>query len=162
MQEKMQEQEMSLVNLTNHVLQGATFGDINGITAEKREAIYSIAYLQFNQRNYKEALKLFKLLVYLDHLDRRFVKGLGSCLQMLGMHEEAIKLLSLAVFMEPEDPTASLQVAQCFLAQGKKDQGKEILERLRHEFGNHEKFSDTSSKVNAILELINDDEKKLQ
>jgi len=143
------------VQIIEHLFKGANLGALAGVTEEQREAIYSIGHFQYSNGKFYEACKLFQLLVLLDSLDRRAVKALGSCLQMLKKYEEAMQFLGIAMLMEPEDPTSGIQIAECLIALGDKKKAIEILKTIQKEFGQHKKFDHSVKKVNSLLEIIN-------
>ncbi len=154
MSEKSNSEVDEAVQIIEHIFKGANLGALAGVTDEQREAIYSIGHFQYSNAKYADAYKIFQLLVFLDSLDRRAVKALGSCSKMLKKYEEAIQFLGIALLMEPEDPTSGIQIAECLIALGDKKKAIEILKTIQTEFGKIKRFERNTKKVNSLLEII--------
>jgi type III secretion system low calcium response chaperone LcrH/SycD len=141
--------------IRQHINNFGNAGDLIGLDDEKINALYSIGHYQYTQGKYKEAFKTFQIIVLNDHLNRRAIKALGSCLQMLKFYEDAMKQLAIAVYMEPSDPGPALQIAECMLALNNKKDAMTLLKKIKNEFGPIAEFKEINTKVNGLLELLN-------
>ena len=50
---------------------GTTMKDINGLTRENLESVYAIAYNDYNSGKYDQAHKLFQMLCFFDHMEKK-------------------------------------------------------------------------------------------
>lgn len=141
--------------IRKHINNFGKAGDFINLDDEKKNALYSMGHYQYTQGKYSEAFKIFQLIVLNDHLNRRAIKALGSCLQMLKFYEDAMKQLAIAVYMEPSDPGPVLQIAECMLALNKKEDAISLLKEIMQEFGAINEFKEINKKVNGLLELLN-------
>lgn len=145
---------LGIAEIFGHLLQGGTAGEVIGIDENENEAIYTLGYFKYSNGKYADALKLFQLVVLHDHLHRRGLKALGSCLQVLRRHEEAIKPLGLAMLLDPADPGPAFQIAECMLYTGKKENAVLILDKLVEEFGQADEHVEIINKARGLSELI--------
>src|ERR1051325_10764557 len=75
--------EVDIAAITLQVLEGkTTVGEQRGLSAQQLEAGYAMAYNFYHQKKFADAEKAFRFLVFYNHLDRRFWKGLGASLHM--------------------------------------------------------------------------------
>jgi type III secretion system low calcium response chaperone LcrH/SycD len=85
---------------------------------EQVEVIYNHAYRAFSDQNYTLAFELFRLLVFLQPLEHRFLYALGRSLQGLEYYFLAVRAYKMAQAVKQEDPTASFCAGECFWAMG--------------------------------------------
>jgi type III secretion system low calcium response chaperone LcrH/SycD len=145
--------ELTAEVIVQHLQNGATLGDVVGITLEQREAIYTMGHYQYVQGKYVDAMKFFRFLLFHDQFDVRAIFGVGCCLQMQKHYEEAQVYLGLAVMMEPSNPASGVQFAECLLMAGKKPEAINILQKTRQEFGKFPKYELLIRRVDALLKL---------
>lgn len=149
-----------IASLVENVLYGNSIGKAIELSDEQLEAIYSLGHLQYQQKKYEVACKTFRLFVLLNSMDRRGIKALGSSLQMLGQHKEAIEFLGMAVVMDPTDPSAAMQIAECLISQGEKKKALTLLERISFDYGRYEKYIKYTEKATALIRLLKEYENK--
>lgn len=97
---------------------GGPLGDPLGIASDDRRLLYAVAHQLYGEGKYALAQHVFAQLVLYDHRDPRHIKGLAAATQMLGDHESAIQMYSVAALMDVSDPTAVMHAGDCFRAMG--------------------------------------------
>ena len=98
------------------------------ISSEAQEALYSLAYICYNQGKYGEATALFRTLTVENPRGRKFWMGLGASLQMVKNYNEALLAYEVAAMLQPLDPHVHLYAADCFFTQGLAKEGLFALE----------------------------------
>jgi len=96
---------------------GGTLGDdCWGTTAEEREALYRVGHGLYEHGKYSDAFKVFSLLVMQDHLEPRYVFGLGCACQMLGRYSDALQHYMAVAVACVDDPLPIFHAAECLIA----------------------------------------------
>ncbi len=87
--------EKQIEEIANRFLtQGATFKELKGISDEELEAIYAVGHNLFTTGRYEDAEDAFRLLCFLDHLNKKFWLGLGLAGGPAGITRERLTLLA--------------------------------------------------------------------
>jgi type III secretion system low calcium response chaperone LcrH/SycD len=110
------------------VLEGGTWKDVAGLGEAEMEAIYGLAYGQYQQGRFEDADKTFRVLCFHDHRNPRYWLGLGATRQQLKDYEGAIAAYSMLAEMGGNDPLAPLYAAECYIAVGLFDEAIDGLE----------------------------------
>ncbi|WP_066639746.1 SycD/LcrH family type III secretion system chaperone [Bordetella sp. H567] len=110
---------------------GAPLGDSLRIPAQDRKVLYAVAYKLYAEARYDLAQHLFAQLVMYDHHQVRYMKGLAAATQMLGDHEEAMRMYSVAALMDASDPAVVMHAGDCFRAMGKHARAVESFDLAR-------------------------------
>lgn len=105
--------------------QGGTLADLNGISDEQCEALYTLGYSLYERGKYSEALKVLGYLVTMNHLEHRYLLALGATAQALHKYEDALKQYMAAAMLDPLEPAPMLHSAHCLLALGHHDKAIE-------------------------------------
>lgn len=103
------------------------------------EEIYSLAYANYEQGKFKEALGFFQILAGISPDEFRFMYGLASCHHQLGDYQEALSGFALSLGLEPLNPMPAFYLGDCYL-------------RL-------ELFAEAREFLSLTIELCRDDEK---
>lgn len=133
---------------------GRTFQDFTQLTPQSMEAIYMVAFNQYNAGKYEEAEKIFQLLSLLNHFDKRFWLGLGGAREQLKKYDEAVKAFSMLVVLDMEDPLPAMLSAKCFMAQGKVSDAESALHACIFNAGEKPDFADLKQQAQNLLELL--------
>jgi type III secretion system low calcium response chaperone LcrH/SycD len=104
------------------LLNGHTVKSLQDLSRDNLEAVYAMAYGDYNNGSYERAAQLFELLCYLDHMEKKYWLGLGAARQMLKNYEGAVDAYSLASVFDLQDPNPPLLAAECHLAMGQREQ----------------------------------------
>src|SRR5262245_31055472 len=87
------------------------------LSGESIEALYHIAYTQYKQGKYEDAVGVFRFLTLNDTRSRKHWMGLGASLQMQKKYNEAIEAYELAAALDPTDPHVHIYASDCCFAQ---------------------------------------------
>lgn len=122
-------QAASLCDGLHRLLQsGGTLGDgVWGTTSDEREALYHLGYGLYEQGRYGDAFKVFSLLVIQDHLEPRYVFGLGCACQMLGRYIDALQHYMVVAVARVDDPLPIFHAAECLIAMSRLSEAKDSL-----------------------------------
>ncbi|CAM3876219.1 SycD/LcrH family type III secretion system chaperone [Bordetella bronchialis] len=110
---------------------GRPLGDALGIAGDDRTALYAVAYELYANKRYDMAQHLFAQLVLYDHQDPRYMKGLAAATQMLGDHEQAVRMYTVAALMDIGDPAVVMHAGDCFRQMGRRAKAIESFDLAR-------------------------------
>ena len=139
---------------------GVSYGEFTGLEEKHKEAIYKVACIRYENDRYVEALKLFSLGSIQFQYEERFYFGSGSCAKMLKEYDLAIKNFIVAKMLNPENIAAELEVAECLFLQGKSDDAKSMLLKIKNENSENKNNKKFLLKVNSYLSLLNKETSK--
>ncbi|MDQ8033438.1 CesD/SycD/LcrH family type III secretion system chaperone [Bordetella genomosp. 1] len=100
---------------------GGSLGELNGMTADECEALYSLGYGLYEKGRYPDALKVLSYLVALNHTEHRYLVALGAAAQALGKHADALQQYMAATLLDPLEPAPAFYAAQCLTEMGQFD-----------------------------------------
>ena len=109
---------------------GATLGEIKGITPRELNAVYQMGLGFYNTGRYDDAEKVFTVLVMFDHLESKYWLAAGAVQQVKKNFEKAKVAYSQAALLDIHSPKPQYYVAECFLALGQKDDAVASLDTL--------------------------------
>jgi type III secretion system low calcium response chaperone LcrH/SycD len=109
---------------------GATLKQLRGVTNEELEAVYFLAYGYYQTGRIEEASKLFRFLVFFDHLNAKYWFGLGAVHQVAKNYQDAIVCYGYSSFLDLSNPKPQYHAAECCLAMGDKLNAASALEAL--------------------------------
>lgn len=95
---------------------------------ELANALYSYGYRFYENGKYNEAISCFRMLTQIDGQTPDGWTGLAASYQMLKNHGEALIAYSMAVLLDPDNPTLLFHAANCCFAEGKTVEGLKALE----------------------------------
>jgi type III secretion system low calcium response chaperone LcrH/SycD len=97
------------------------------LTDADAEAVYSLAYREFGQARYEEALRYFQLLLIYRPTAKTYLLGAALCLQRLRRYEPAILVFSALGVVDAAEPSHTLAVAECQLLCHKREEARQTL-----------------------------------
>ncbi len=113
--------EQQLEEIANRFLtQGATFKEVKGISDEELEAVYAVGHNLFTTGRHEDAENAFRLLCFLDHLNKKYWLGLGACRRARKDYRGAIDAFGLAGVLDLHDARAAIQSGECHILLGNK------------------------------------------
>ena len=95
-----------------------TLSEMKGMTEGEVESIYAVGYNLASVGKYEDAVKVFRGLVMLDHLEKKHWYGLGAVYQQLRDFEKASQAYRVCMFLDFFDPKPEFHCAECCLALG--------------------------------------------
>lgn len=132
---------------------GTTLGELHGVSERRLEALYAVGHTLYTQGKYADAAPVFGFLVTHSHLDRRFHKAFGACLQKLGRHADALKYYGVASLLDLTDPDPVVHTAECLLALSRDEEAARALRFALGQIKGEEKHAALGERVKALLEL---------
>ncbi len=148
--------DIDSLGVFNNLAHGARLGNAFGLEEKHLEAVYTLASGQYQQGRYTDALKLFAFITFHDQTFMKAFKGIGCCLQMLGRYQEALIYLGLAIIDDDTDMQIAVQIAECLLHSGQRDDAKSLLMRVSRELEHSESNEYTRRKAQGLLELLSE------
>ncbi len=146
--------DMAAITVFDNLAKGARLGSAFGIEDRQLEAVYALGLGQYRQGRYADALKLFAFIVFHDPTCMKAFKGMGSCLQMLGQHREALVYLGLAIIDDDSDLQTAVQIAESLVHVGQREDAQALLKRLSRELARHGGNDYTRHKTDGLLALL--------
>jgi type III secretion system low calcium response chaperone LcrH/SycD len=124
-----------------------------GFSAEEIEAAYLVGYQYYQAGQYREAERLFHVLVTNSPAERRFLMALAGAHQMLAQYEDAIRFYVCASMLDVDDAVPTFHIAECFLARQMRE---EAAEGLRTVLLQCERRPDAAlrARAQAMLDLL--------
>ncbi|MBS3050403.1 type III secretion system translocator chaperone SicA [Enterobacter mori] len=106
----------SLVDeVTQALMDGATYKDIHGIPQSTMDGLYAYAYEFYQQGKLEEAETFFRFLSTYDFYNTDYVMGLAAVYQLTQRYEKAAELYTLAFFLAKNDYRPLFYAGQCNL-----------------------------------------------
>lgn len=133
---------------------GGTLAQVYGLQDQELEAVYALGFNFYNQARWLDALKVFSFLVAHNHFERRYQVARAACLQMLKQYDEALKAYVIAHVMDITDPLVALHIAECLIAQGKREDALTALETVRAQTEDKPQFAELASRAAALAKLL--------
>ncbi len=140
--------------VTDFLYNAKTLKDVRGMTTDNLEAVYNLAYTAYNSGRYDQAQKMFRFLCFLDHLEKKYWVGLGACMQFTKQYNTAVDAFSMAGLLDPDDPRAPLQAAQCHMALGNREAALDGLKAAIAGAGDDPRHQAIKDKAQAMQSLL--------
>ncbi|MBQ9275275.1 MAG: SycD/LcrH family type III secretion system chaperone [Succinivibrio sp.] len=111
------------------VANGVSVAQMVGLSDEKLELLYALAYTQYQAGNYSDSENIFRVLCLYDGTQERFWMGLAGSLQHEERFAEAAEIYSMACTMTGlTDPEPMYYAARCLLKDGRSDDAINALD----------------------------------
>ena len=134
---------------------GATLGELKGITPRELNAVYQRGLGFYNTGRYDDAEKVFSFLVMFDHLEPKYWLAAGAVQQVKKNFEKAKAAYVQAAMLDIHGPKPQYYVAECYLALGQKDDALASLETLlEYCNGQDEVTKEFRAKAEALKKKI--------
>lgn len=146
--------DIDSLQIFDNLSKGARLGNAFGLEDKHLEAVYTLAFGQYQQGRYAHALKLFAFITFHDPTFMKAFRGIGSCLQMLGRHKEALLYLGLSIIDDDTDMQTAVQIAECLIHTGQADDARALLKRIEHELARNDSNDYTRRKAEGLLDLL--------
>lgn len=128
-----------------------TLKDLNGISDEKMEGLYSMAFNLINERKFNRAEPILTFLCAQDQYQARYFIGLGICRQELGHYKRAAKAYAGAGLLDIENPIPALRAAECYFKLGKWKEARSGFEAALHWAGEQGRYADVRTRARLML-----------
>ncbi len=148
--------DIDSLDVLHNLAHGARLGNAFGLDEQHLEAVYTLASGQYQQGRYADALKLFAFITFHDQTFMKAFKGIGCCLQMLGRYQEALIYLGLAIIDDDTDMQIAVQIAECLIHSGQREDARTLLKRVSRELAHGDSNEYTRRKAQGLLELLSE------
>lgn len=134
--------------------------DAHGMSDKAMEAVYAIAYNEFQAGQFEAAHRLFVFLCMVDHLNKKYWMALGACRFGAQNYPGAAAAYGLAGMLDDCDPTPPLRAADCYLADEDVESAVEALQYGMKLCADKPEYAAGKERAEAILELLATNAKK--
>ena len=86
-----------------------------GYTDEMVDSMYAQAYRLYDTGRYKDALKMFRLLVVIDAKEFKYTMGVAACHHMMKEFRSAIQIYTICSLIDGQSPIPYFHMADCSL-----------------------------------------------
>jgi type III secretion system low calcium response chaperone LcrH/SycD len=97
---------------------GATAKDTLGLTDAMVEGIYGQAYRLYNTGRYKDAVRIFRLLLMINATEPKYIMGLAACYHMTKEYKAAVEIYSMASVVDANSPVPLYHASDCYMKMG--------------------------------------------
>ena len=130
------------------------FKDIQGLTDNHMEAVYTVAYNAIQAGSFVKAEKLFRFLVMFDNSKEKYWNGLGLSRFKQENYEDALHAYSMSTLLNVDDPKAPMRLAECHIALGDKETAAGAYEVALEIAGDKPEFATERRHAQAVLDLL--------
>ena len=130
------------------------FKDVQGISDSAMEAVYAVAYNDFQAGKYDAAHKLFVFLCMFDHMNKKYWMALGACRFAMKDYVGASGAYGVAGMVDDHDPVPPLRAADCHLAGGDVGAALEALEYGISLCGGKPEYKRNKARAETICGLL--------
>jgi tetratricopeptide (TPR) repeat protein len=140
--------------ISEGMISGASFGKAINFNEHMAESLYSRGYIQYQQGRYEDAAKTFGFILFNDPINLRAMRGMASSLQMQGKFQEALLFLAYASVADDDNADISVQVIECLLHLGRKNDAMTLLQKVEVALKNDPHDEYVLNKVKGLRELL--------
>lgn len=130
--------------------------DVMGVSLsqQSQDTLYHLGYLQYKQAKYADAMRIFGLLMTMNHMDARLLMGFGACLQMQFQHADALQFYGPASFLDLTDPEPVMRCVECNLALGNVEAARTGLDYGLKQARAHERHRHWVDRFETMLGFL--------
>ena len=106
---------------------------LTSLSGDRIEEAHRMAYVYYQNKHYREADALYRLLVAACPQNHIYWKGLGACLKMKNNYKDALNCYrcAQALLKDQPDPYLEVHAADCYFALKQIEQGLKALDRAK-------------------------------
>lgn len=123
-------------------------------TDEQIDVIYAIAFANFQQGKTETAIGIFEVLMLYRPADARIMLAYAICCKKMMRFEVAIPAFVAATFLNPDELTASVHLAECFAAVGDKQSCESLVVPLSQLVELDDKYALLKKRVDLLRSMI--------
>ena len=124
------------------------------MSEENAETVYALAYREYGQARYEQALKYFQLLLVYRPTNTVYLLGAALCLRRERRYELASAAFLALGFLEPTVPGHTLALAECQLLNHEHPQARDTLALVIGYCGNQPGHDPVRARAQAMLDLM--------
>jgi type III secretion system low calcium response chaperone LcrH/SycD len=142
-------------NLATRIAAGeSTLAEVLKLSSEELEALYAMAYNQYEHRKYDEARRIFAMLTLFAPTSYTYTLGLALSVYRTGDLGEAATAFAHCLLLDPLRPEAYLYHAECMFRLGHMESVRESLEQAVLLSEDEEEFAHLHSRARVMLENL--------
>lgn len=141
---------------------GTSPKDALGLTDAMVEGVYGQAYRLYNTGKYKDAIKIFRLLLMINSTEPKYAMGLAACFHMLKDYKIAADTYSIVGVIDPESPISFYHASDCFLQMGDSVSALVALEMAIKRAGEKPEFRTLKDRAVLTAESLKKEVAKTQ
>jgi type III secretion system low calcium response chaperone LcrH/SycD len=124
------------------------------LTPADAETVYSLAYREYTQARYEQALRYFQLLLVYRPTHKVYLLGAALCLQRLRRYELAMAAYIALRFLDPDEPGHTLALAECQLLCHDHAQARDTFALVIDFCRGHAGHDSVCDRAQAMLQLM--------
>lgn len=128
--------------------------DAMGFDDATIEAIYSHGYRLYNAEKFNEAFTVFRMLMLLNPVEKKYLFGLAACLHRMKEYEDAVKAYLLNAIYDSKNPVIYFHVADCYARLGVLPLAQNALEDVVRLSADQPSFKVLKERALLMLEGI--------
>ncbi len=118
------------------------------------ETVYALAYREYGQARYEQALKYFQLLLVYRPTHPVYLLGAALCLRRARRYQLAAAAFLALGFLEPTVPGHTLALAECQLLNHEHPQARDTLALVIGYCDQHPGHGPVRARAQAMLDLM--------
>ncbi|WKX25750.1 type III secretion system translocator chaperone SicA [Tatumella ptyseos] len=159
--EELNESDEEIERYSNSLIEviqnGATLKDVQGVSNDTMQDIYTLAYEAYQRGNLDDAESLFRFLCIYDFYNSEYPMGLAAVLQLKKSYSKAIDFYALAYSLSKEDYRPMLYAGQCNLMLRQVIQAKRCFEIVNERCSDQRLRHKATAYLSALSKLANND-----
>jgi len=133
---------------------GNTLAEIQGISPNNLNVVYSAAFANYNNGNYSNARTLFHFLCMFDQMDIKNWIGFAATCQMQKDYKVATTAYTIASMLDMSNLTCAFHISECKLAMGLREEAIDGFTFISEIQSTSPNDLALQAKAAAMLELI--------
>ena len=125
-----EEIQKRMLEMVEGFKKGATLADLQGLSPEEIEVIYSLGFSSYQAGHFDEAEKIFRFTCLFSHLEPKYFLALGGALAAQRKYDEAITTYAYVLLIELNNVEAYARIADCYLALGNAEEARKALDEI--------------------------------
>ena len=126
--------------------EGKTLGDAMGVPPGFKDALYSVAVVDYEAKRYDKALRGLQYLVILDQKNADYWALIGNAFKDSGKYEEALAAWDMVMTIAPNFKTAMVMARVAIAIKDKNSARESLMMSLAH-LGNNPKEREDYQKL---------------
>lgn len=125
-----EEMQNRVLEVLESLKKGATIGDLQGLSPEEIEVIYSLGFSSYQAGHFDEAEKIFRFTCMVSHLEPKYYLALGGALAAQRKYDEAITTYAYVLLIDLDNVEAYARIADCYLVLGNAEEATKALDEV--------------------------------
>lgn len=145
---------VSSEQLETFIGKGGVMHELIDLSHTQLDSLYSVAFNLYQTNRHQDAEKVFRMLVFCDHLNVKYQLGLGACRQAMGEYQLAAETYSMATLIDAFDPKLAFHSGECHLALGDLARAEAGFSGTILRCGERTEYQALAKKAQGLLQLV--------